>query len=477
MNKVSILLAALVLAPACALAAEAAAEKPLMIETPFPTSPPQGSQARPFKLPAVESYALKNGLKVTLATYGAAPKAVVRAVVRVGNLNDGDKPWVSDVTTDMMQEGAAGKTGAEIDRASAAMGGDLNIGVGLDETFAAIDVLSENADEAVALVADVLQRPDFPASEFEKNKQNALRNLSVARSEPQPLANDAFVDLIYPDHPYAAAQLPPTEKIEGLTLDDLKAFHAANFGAKRTHLYVVGQFDRKGVKKAIAKAFGEWSEGPEPLVMPPGSAKPSQVALVDRPGAVQSTIRLGKRVPPIDGTLELEAADTILGGYFSSRITRNIREDKGYTYSPNSAVSAEYRAAYWRQNADITTEATGAALAEVMKEIRGLQDAAPPAAELEGVKNYMNGVYVIGLASRQGLANQLAYANLHGLGLDYLENYVKEVRGLTAQAVQAAARNNLDIDEMSLVVVGDLAKVRGQIEKLSEFSGKLPPRK
>ncbi|MEQ1930758.1 MAG: pitrilysin family protein [Parvularculaceae bacterium] len=443
----------------------------------FPTAPPAGSEPRPFKLPAVETYTLKNGLTVTLATYGAAPKATVRAVVRVGNANDGDSPWVSDLTSDMMQEGAAGKTGAELDRTAASMGGDLNIGVGLDETFAGIDVLSESADEAVGLVADVLQRPDFPASEFEKNRQNNLRALSVARSEPQSLANDAFTGLIYPDHPYARAQLPPAEKIAAMTLDDVKAFHAANFGAKRTHLYVVGQFDRRVVKKAIGKAFGDWAEGPAPLVMPPGAARPSQVGLVDRPSAVQSTIRLGKRVPPIDGTLELEAADTILGGYFSSRITRNIREDKGYTYSPNSAVSAEYRAAYWRQNADITTESTGLALAEVMKEIRGLQDAPPSAAELDGVKNYMNGIYVIGLASRQGMAGQLAYANLHGLGLKYLESYVSLVRALTPEQVQAAARNNLDIEEMSLVVVGDLAKVRTQIEKLPEFSGKLPPRK
>jgi predicted Zn-dependent peptidase len=192
---------------------------------------------------------------------------------------------------------------------------------------------------------------------------------------------------------------------------------------------------------------------------------------------VQSTIRLGKRVPPVDGTLELEAADTILGGYFSSRITRNIREDKGYTYSPNSAVSPEYRAAYWRQNADITTEATGPAIAEIIKEIRGLQATPPPQEELEGVKNYMSGVYVIGLASRAGMANNLAYANLHGLGLKYLENYVTLVNALTPEAVQAAAKTNLDVEEMSLVVVGDIEKTRGQLEKLEDFSGKLPPRK
>jgi predicted Zn-dependent peptidase len=468
------LAAAFLAAPAFA-ASEAASETP-MLETLFPTTPPPGTEPRPFKLPAIETYKLKNGVAVTLAAYGTAPKATVRVVVRAGNINDGDKPWISDLAADMMQEGAGGMTGAQLDMAAAAMGGDLTIGVGLDETFANIDVLGENAEEALALIADVLQRPAFPETEFAKNKQNMLRELSVQRSEPQPLANNAFIDLIYPDHPYAAAQLPPTEKIEAMTLEDVKAYHSANFGGARTHVYVVGRFDRKAVKKAVANEFGAWTEGPGPLIMPPGAARPAQVALVDRPGAVQSTIRLGKRVPPLDGTLELEAADTILGGYFSSRITRNIREDKGYTYSPNSAVSAEYRAAYWRQNADITTEATGPALVEIMKEIRGLQNAPPSAAELEGIQNYMNGIYVIGLASRQGMTGQIAFANLHELGLDYLENYVSLVQGLTPEAVQLAAKNSLDIDEMSLVVVGDLAKVRPQIEKLPEFAGRLPPR-
>lgn len=477
MKRISLVLAAsLLAAPAFATEMAKGSEAPVM-QTAFPTVPPAGTAPRSFKLPAVESYRLKNGAQVTLATYGTAPKATVRAVLRVGNLNDGDKPWISDLAADMMQEGAGGKTGAQLDMAAAAMGGDFSISVGLDETTANIDVLGEKAGEAVALIADVLQRPDFPEGEFAKNRQNTLRSLSVQRSEPQALANDAFIGLIYPDHPYARAQLPPTEKIEGLTLDDVKAFHAANFGAARTHIYVIGQFDRKAVKKAIAKEFGAWAAGPQPLEMPPGSAKPAQVAVVDRPGAVQSTIRFGKRVPPIDGSLELEAADTILGGYFSSRITRNIREDKGYTYSPNSAVSAEYRAAYWRQNADITTDATGPALVEIMKEIRGLQDAAPPQAELDGVKNYMNGIYVIGLASRQGMAGQLAFANLHGLGLNYLENYVSLVQRLTPETVQSAAKNHLDIEEMSLVVVGDMAKVRPQIEKLPEFAGRLPLRK
>jgi predicted Zn-dependent peptidase len=437
-------------------------------------APPSGLEPRGFNLPDIETYTLGNGMKVSLVPFGRVPKAFVMTTVQVGNLNDGDTPWISDLAADMLSEGAGGKSASELALAAALMGGDLNVGVGLDQTTVSMDVLSDSVPAAVALIADVLQRPDFPEAEFGRVQQNLARNISISKTQPGPLAQDAFTKLIYPDHPYARATLPDEAGFAALTLDDAKAFHAANFGAQRTHLYVVGQFNRKVVKKAINSAFRKWAKGAAPLTLTPAMPGEPQVVLVDRPGAVQSTIRLGKRVPAIDQSLELEAADTILGGYFSSRITRNIREDKGYTYSPNSAVSSELNAAYWRQNADITSEATGPALAEIVKEVRGLQAEAPSDTELTGIKNYMNGIFVIQLASRGGVANRLAFVNLHNLGVGYLENYVATVEAMTPASVKAAASEHLKVDEMSLAVVGDLSAVRSQLEALPNFADRIP---
>lgn len=437
-------------------------------------APPEGGEPRDFSLPEIETYSLRNGMKVTLVPYGRVPKAIVRASVQVGNLNDGDTPWISDLAADMMGEGSDGKTASALALEAARMGGDINIGVGLDQTNVTMDVLSETVPDAIGLIAGVLQRPNFPEAEFGRIQQNRLRNISISSTQPGPMAQNAFTKAIYPGHPYARATLPDAEEFAALTLDDAKAFHAENFGAQRTHLYIVGQFDRRAVRRAINDNFRRWDAGPEALELTPAMPAETTVALIDRPSAVQSTIRLGKRVPAIDETIDLEAADTILGGYFSSRITRNIREDKGYTYSPNSAISTELNAAYWRQNADITSEATGPALAEIVKEIRGLQDAPPPEAELRGIKNYLNGIFVLQLASRAGVAGRLSFVNLHGLGTDYLENYVSTVEALTSEDVQSAAATHLKIDEMSLVVVGDLASVRSQLEALPDFADGLP---
>ncbi len=435
--------------------------------------PPVGSEPRGFELPAIETYSLRNGVDVTLVPFGRVPKTTIRVEVRAGNLNDGEKTWIADLTSDMMQEGAGGRSPSEMAKLASSMGGNLNLGVGLDRTFATMDVLSDSATDAVGLLADVLQRPNFPQSEFDKRKTNMLRNLSVSRSQPQTQAQEAFDKILYPDHPYGTG-MPEDNVVQAFTLDDVKTFHAANFGGQRTSVYVVGQFDRRAMKRAIKKAFGKWEKGPAQLdLVSPVNTEPS-IILIDRPGAPQSTLRLGKRVPALDGSVDFAAANTLLGGYFSSRITRNIREDKGYTYSPSSQISTNYQVANWQQNADVTSEATGASLIEIVKEIRLMQNEAPSDKELQGIKNYMNGIFVIQLASRGGMAGRLSFVDFNELGAEYLENYVSKVQALEVSDIQNAAKIHLPVDAMSLVVVGPLDSVRDQLETVPEFADRLP---
>ena len=161
--------------------------------------------------------------------------------------------------------------------------------------------------------------------------------------------------------------------------------------------------------------------------------------------------------------------NALLGGSFASRITSNIREQKGYTYSPNSSVSARYRDAYWVQVADVTTAVTGPSLKEIFYEIDRLQKEAPSEEELLGIKNYLAGVFVLQNSSRQGLIGQLAFLNLHGLDDSYLTGYVQKVLALKPQDVQRVAKEYLRNDRMTLVVVGDKSKVAEQVGAFGEI--------
>lgn len=436
-------------------------------------APPVPGEARPFTLPAVTSYELPNGLHVTLVPYGKTPQVSILASVRTGNIDDGGDVWISDMTGSMMQKGAGGLTASEIAEAAASMGGSLSLGVGLDSATASTGVLGEYAPDAIKLLASLLINPDFPEGELEKVRADLLRNLSVSKSQPGAIASEAFSSQLYPDHPYGHSY-PTEEQLSGYTLDQVKAFHAANFGAQRTHLYVVGRYDEAAVRKAIADSFGGWKRGPAQSQLPTSADDAAQVVLIDRPGAPQSTLRIGQRVDVPAGDIEMAAMNTLLGGYFSSRITRNIREDKGYTYSPGSGLAQRVQGKHWVQNADVTAEATGASITEIIKEIRRMQTEDPSAAEVQGIKNYMNGIFVIGLASRGGVAGQLAGLDQLGLGPQFLNTYVTKVSALTGADFREAAVNNLPLDDMTYVIVGPLDSVRAQLEEVPELSDKLP---
>jgi len=436
-------------------------------------TPPPGGPPKPFHLPSKETFSLPNGLKVTMVPYGAIPKVTINVTVRAGNLNEtASQVWIADITSQLMKEGTTSRSAEQVAHEAASMGGTVEVNVGPDQTEISGDVLSEFGSKMVALLADVVQHPALPASELPRLKADAIRRLSIQKSQPGPLARERFLKALYPDHPYG--RLFSTEPmISGFTGEDVQKFYQQNFGAARTHVYVAGKFDAKAVKAAITESFSAWTRGPDPLIDIPKPVTKHEIELVDRPGAAQSTLYLG--LPTIDPSnadyIPLQVMNALLGGSFGSRITSNIREQKGYTYSPFSQISPRYRDAYWIQTADVTTAVTGASIKEILYEIGRLQKEPPSEAELDGIKNYLAGVFVLRNSTRQGVIGQLQFVDLHNLGDQYLDSYVQNVHSVTAAQVQQMAAKYIHAEKLTMVVVGDKEKIAGQIapyEKAAE---------
>lgn len=427
--------------------------------------PPEGGTPKPFTLPQKQTFTLKNGMQVTLVPYGTVPKVTVSASVRAGNLNEGaDQVWLANITGLMLKEGTTSRTAEQIAQEAAGMGGQINVNVGADLTSISGDVLSEFGPDLVNLIADVVEHSLLPASELPRMKTDRLRQLAIARTQPFPLANERFRSLLYPNHPYGRIY-PTEEMINHYTIDDVKKFYQDNFGAARTHLYVAGRFDAATMKKAITQAFESWPRGSASVENIPKPVTARTIHLIDRPGAAQSTIILG--LPVVDPSnpdyVALQVTDALLGGSFASRITSNIREAKGYTYSPSSQVSSRFRDAYWFERADVTTAVTGPSLKEIFYEIERLQKEPPTDEELQGIKNYMAGIFVLQNSSRQGVISQLAFVDLHGLGDNYLTTYVQRVMAVTPKDVQRMTQTYLQGNKMTLVVVGDKSKIAEQV--------------
>jgi zinc protease len=451
------------------LAAAALLALPVQAAVDLSKVPPVGTP-KDFAVPARETITLPNGLKVSFIPFGTLPKVTLVASVRTGNIDDGAHPGLADITADLMAEGAGDLDGPALDRHVAGMGGSLGVGSGTTQFSVSLDVLAERGPDALRVIADVLRRPKLPASELERLRGDMARNISIARSQAQTQASEAFQELMYPGHPYGE-NMPSDADIAGYTLADVQRFVSTQFGAARTQVYVAGSFDRAAMEAAVRQAFGDWAAGPAPTVIPPVPPAKLGLRLVDRKDAPQSTLVLGLPVvtPDHQDWMALQVANSLLGGAFFSRITLNIREAKGYAYSPGSGISPRTGSAIWAQNADVTREETANALKEIYHEVERLQTEPPPADELQRNQNLLVGRLALSVSTRQGLVGRLAFLDQFGLPDSWLAGYVSAVRAVTPQRLVEVMRTHLAPAKMSLVVVGDTNKVRDSVKALPQI--------
>jgi predicted Zn-dependent peptidase len=429
-------------------------------------TPPAGGTPKDFNLPAKNTMTLSNGLSVTMVQYGKVPKVSVRVVVRTGNIDEtASQVWLADLTGEFLKEGTKTRSAQDLAKAAASMGGSIDVYTGSDQVYITGEVLSEFGPEFIKLLSDMIQNPSFPAGETERLKNNMIRELTVQRSEPRGLAVEKFSQVMFGDHPYGR-YFPTEEMVKSYTVDNVKEFYDKNFGAKRTAIYVVGMFDAKNIQNAVNESFKGWKEGSPATQNPPKMSSSKTVYLIDRPGALQSTIYMG--LPVVDPShpdyLTLNVMNSLLGGSFGSRITSNIRENKGYTYSPRSNVTVNYRSAFWAEVADVTTDHTAASIKEILYEINRLKDEVPGKEELDGIKNYMAGTFVLQNSSSFGIANQLSFLSLHGLADTYLTNYVKNVYAIAPEDISKMVKTYVRDADIAVVIVGDVKKIKKQVE-------------
>jgi zinc protease len=427
---------------------------------------PPPAPAKDFALPAEHELRLPNGMQVTLVQYGPLPLATLTLVVRTGSIDERpNEVWVSKLMADFLQQGTTTRPAAALAEAAAGMGGSLTVQAGDDASTIAGTALGDSAASFVRLMADVIQHPRFPESEFPRLRADRLRELAIAHTQPQQLAEERYAAMIYPDHPYG--RLYPTEAaLESYTPLMVRDFYAREVGAARAHLYVVGRFDINALEAAARQSFAGWPAGPPATINPPSAPHAERaLAVIDRPNAVQSTVDLGVRVPDPSSPswIPLDVTDALLGGSFGSRITSNIREDKGYTYSPFSFVQSHYRSAVWTETADVTTNVTGASLKEIFGEIDRLRATPPSTDEVRGIQNYLAGIFVLRSATREGLTRQFEFVDLHGLGGSYLSSYVRRVYAVTPADVREIAERYLDPAKMTIVVAGDQKTIANQL--------------
>jgi zinc protease len=436
--------------------------------------PPAGGPARDFALPPRTDFTLNNGLLARLVPFGDIPKTTVLVAIQAGSVHEAaGQDGLASLLGRLLQEGTTSRPAATVAEQVARMGGSLSVYAGNDQTQVYADCLSEFAPELVALLADVVQHPALPASELPRLKADLKRQLALRRAQPNSQAQQKLLAAVYAGHPYGRP-LPTDAQADALTLEQARAFYQSQFGAQRTAIFAAGKFDLAAVRQAIEANWSAWPAGPAPRIEVAKALSKPELLTQDRPSAPQSTLLLGLPVadPTSPDYTRLRVTNSLLGGSFGSRITRNIREDKGYTYSPYSYLDTDYHTGLWIEAADVTTKDTYNSLKEITKEIERLQKTPPSADELRGIQNYEIGLFVLRNASPNGIVSQLSTMHLQGLPDTYLTEQVQRLNAVTPAQVSATTRQYIRPEAMTTVVVGDQKVIAPQLKQYKAMQKK-----
>ena len=453
--------ASLVLVLACAATA-AAQERPAV------------GPERPFQLAPRLERTLPNGLRVIVTRQTAIPKVSITLTVLSGYSSDpADLTGLASLTADLIQEGTKTRTSREIRRDVFGMGGSLTSAASQDYTSVSARGLAEFAPRLLDLVADVAMNPTIPEDEVAILKQQHLQTVQQQQASPQFVANREFRRALFGAHPYARIS-ETTASLTAMDRAKLVAFHRDHYRPNNAFLLIVGAIDPDTTMASVEKAFGGWARGDvaAPAFPAPPALSGRHVVFVQRPNSIQSSIAVGnmavKRSDP--RWFELTLANTVYGGAFNSRIVRNIREEKGYTYSPQSALTGFSDAGFYRFAADVRNEVTGPTLTEVFKEIDKMRAEGSDGAELQGAKSYLRGIFPIQTATQTGLAATLNNVYVFGLPKDYPETFRAKIAAVTPAQVKSASATLLGSGDSVIVIVGDWAKVKDQLATYKDIT-------
>jgi predicted Zn-dependent peptidase len=383
-------------------------------------------------------------------------------VLLVGSGSTADpasKPGIANLLSAMLREGTTTRKSLEIADQIAFLGIRLSPTSSWESSTLSLHTPTAQLDSALALFADVALYPSFPANEFERVRKTQLTELLQLRDQGAAIASIAFPAIIYGRaHPYGAPAQGTEASVKALTTGDLQSYYQANFRPNNATLIVVGDVTPAQVEQKINALFGSWQRADIPQINysePPKSGT-TTIYLIDKPGAAQSSFRIGSVGVPrsTQDYFALTVMNTILGGSFTSRLNQNLRETRGYTYGAGSRFDMRRAAGPFLASAEIVTAKSDSALLEFMKELNGIRQLVPPA-ELSRAKRYLQLQLPGNFETTQQIAAALVPVALYGLPLDYYNNYVQNIEGVTQADVARVAQQYINPGSLAVVIVGD----------------------
>ncbi len=436
---------------------------------------PAVGKPRPIRLPTLGDHTLANGLRVLVARRPGIPRFECRLVVPIARGGAGEGPRLR-VLTETLLAGTPDRTSRAIAEDLQAMGGGLGSYADAEQLLVGGSCLSVHRRAFLDMFGEVVQRASFPAQEVAIERERVVQEIALLRSQPGVVAGDALAARLYGDHAYGQGT-PDPDAVAAVSAGTLRRLHDARIRPERSLLVLVGDLDLERTLADVDAAFGAWAPGEgQRDLRPPVVTTPGSLLLVDRPGAVQTNIRIGgtalRRSDPEYPALAL--AVTVFGGYFTSRLNDNIREQKGYTYGAHARVEHRKAATQLGISADVGREVTAASLVEIAYELGRMVSLPVGQGELDAARRYLQGTLAMGIQTQSGLTSYLATLVSAGLPVEYLREYPAALERVTVEEVLVAARRFLSPRRLTTVLVGDAAVIASTLEPLGEVLLKHP---
>src|SRR5438094_2360906 len=436
--------------------------------------PPKPAGVIVPRLPVPVAFKLKNGLTVYHLERSEPPIVTARLIVNAGLLaNPIDRPGLADFSLSMLDEGTASRNSLEIADELALLGADVAGQTQRDASMLQLSALASQFPKSLALFADIVQRPTFPAAEVARVRQSRLGEIVTSRDDPSVLSDAAFRRALYgTTHPYGQTSLGSEASINAATNTELKGFWQTWFRPNNAALIVVGAIDRRQLQSLLEREFGEWAAAPVPerpvaAALPP-KATTAKLVVVDKPGVNQTALRVG-RVAAARATPDfyaLQLLNEILGGAYTSRLMANIREEKGYAYGAFSRFDFGRAPGPFAVVTSVRSDATAPAVKEIDHELARLIEKAPEATEFAQARNSLVRSLPGAFETNAGISGAFANLFAYALPLDYYARLPGNLTGVLPIAVEQAARRYLNPSSMVVVAVGEQASIEPALESI-----------
>jgi zinc protease len=436
--------------------------------------------------PPFVRHRLDNGLDVWTVEHRDLPVLSLGLLLPVGASGDpADRPGLAAFTADMLDEGTRTLDAMALHDRLARMGAQLETEVGSDAQLLSLGTLARFAKEALALLAEIIKQPRFDPEDVRRVRALRLSRLMQLRDAPAALAERLFTARLYGSHAYGHTPLGTEASLSAIKVEELRQFHERSWQNSRPILIAVGDASHAELRALAAETFadaGDWRALPEGEQkveldelfdtfprLPGAPTTGPRLMVIDRPGAAQSELRIGRIAAARSSPhyYELNVLNVALGGSFVSRINLNLREQRAFTYGARSAFEFRLHPGPFSVQTSVETDATAESISEVMREITEIAGPRPISAqELDRAHAALVRGFPRGFETADQIARYLTQLALHHLPDDHYNQFVPCIKAVTRDEVTRAAQQYLPPDDMKVIVVGDLARVKDSLRQL-----------